>query len=253
MQDTYLRQTGGLGMLGRAAFRAVTPYVREFDRAAAKRVTQFIANSQFVQRRIQSAYGRESAVIYPPVDVEAFQPDRPAEDFYLIVTELVAYKRVDLAIDAFNRLGKRLVILGDGPEAAALRARARPNIEFLGRQPFAALRDRFERCRAFIYPQIEDFGITALEAQAAGRPVLAYRQGGALETVIEGKTGLFFDAQTPESLAACVEAFEGQTLSAAACRANAERFRPEAFRDAIRHFLTLHFPSRFPAGWQTAP
>ena len=251
LQETYLRQTGGLGRLGRTVFRAVTPYVRSFDRKAARRVTHFIANSQFVQQRIQSAYGRDSTVIYPPVQVEAFQPDRPAEDFYLIVTELVAYKRVDLAIDAFNRLGKRLVVLGDGPEGTALRARARPNIEFLGRQPFATLRDRFERCRAFIYPQIEDFGITAVEAQAAGRPVLAFRQGGALETVIEGKTVLFFDEQTPESLAACVEAFERQSFSAAACRENAGRFRPESFRDAIRQFLTKKFPALFPAGWQT--
>jgi glycosyltransferase involved in cell wall biosynthesis len=250
LQDTYLRQTGGLGALGRAVFRAVTPYVRSFDRKAAGRVTHFIANSRFVQQRIQSAYGRESAVIYPPVDVEAFNPGRPAEDFYLIVTELVAYKRVDLAIDAFNRLGKRLVVLGDGPEGAALRARAKPNIEFLGRQPFGTLRDRFERCRAFIYPQIEDFGITAVEAQAAGRPVLALRKGGALETVIDGKTGMFFDEQTPESLAACVEAFEGQALSAADCRENAERFRPEAFRDAVGGFLTENFPGLFPAGWQ---
>jgi glycosyltransferase involved in cell wall biosynthesis len=250
LQETYLRQTGGLGRLGRAVFRAVTPYVRDFDRKAAARVTHFIANSRFVQKRIQSAYGRESAVIYPPVEVDAFEFGRPAEDFYLIVTELVAYKRVDLAIDAFNRLGKRLVVLGDGPEGAALRARAKPNIEFLGRQPFATLRDRFERCRAFIYPQIEDFGITAAEAQAAGRPVLAFRQGGALETVVEGKTGLFFDEQTPESLAACIEAFEGQGFSAAACRENAERFRPEAFRDAVGRFLTEKFPSLFPAGWQ---
>jgi glycosyltransferase involved in cell wall biosynthesis len=251
LQDTYLRQTGGLGTLGRTVFRAITPYVRSFDRKAAGRVTHFIANSRFVQQRIQSAYGRDSAVIYPPVDVDAFDPGRPAEDFYLIVTELVAYKRVDLAIDAFNHLGKRLVVLGDGPEGAALRARAKPNIEFLGRQPFATLRDRFERCRAFIYPQIEDFGITAVEAQAAGRPVLAFRQGGALETVIDGKTGLFFDEQTPESLAACVEAFETKTCSAEACRENATRFRPESFREAIRHFLTEKFPTQFPPHWQT--
>jgi glycosyltransferase involved in cell wall biosynthesis len=252
LQDTYLRQTGGLGPVGRAVFQAVTPYVRAFDRKAAGRVTHFIANSRFVQERIRSAYGRESAVIYPPVDVDGFQPGRPAEDFYLIVTELVAYKRVDLAIDAFNRLGKRLVVLGDGSESAALRARAKPNIEFLGRQPFAALRDRMESCRAFIYPQIEDFGITAVEAQAAGRPVIAFRQGGALETVIEGKTGLFFDQQSPESLAGCVEAFEGQSFSAAACRENAERFRPESFREAIRQFLTEKFAASFPAGWERA-
>ena len=253
LQETYIRQTGGLGRVGRAVFGVVTPYVREFDRKAAQRVTHFIANSRFVQQRIQSAYGRESEVIYPPVDVGVFEAGRPAEDFYLIVTELVAYKRVDLAIDAFNRLGKKLVILGDGPEGAALRARAKPNIEFLGRQPFATLRDRFERCRAFIYPQIEDFGITAVEAQAAGRPVIAFRQGGALETVIEGTTGLFFDEQTAESLAGCVEKFEGMSFSAETCRENAERFRPEAFREAIRGFLTGRFAKLFPAGWESVP
>jgi len=251
MQETYLRQTGGLGPMGRALFKAVTPRIRAFDRAGADRVTHFIANSRFVQQRIKASYERESEVIYPPVDVDAFDPTREAEDFYLIVTELVAYKRVDLAIDAFKQMGKRLVVLGDGPEGAALRARSGSNIEFLGRQPFSVLKDRFERCRAFIYPQIEDFGITAVEAQAAGRPVIAFRRGGALETVVEGKTGLFFDEQTPESLAACVEDFERRSFSAAACRTNAERFRPEAFRDAIRHFLTEKFPALFPAGWSS--
>jgi glycosyltransferase involved in cell wall biosynthesis len=251
MQETYLRQTGGLGPIGRALFKAVTPRIRAFDRAGADRVTHFIANSRFVQQRIKAAYERESVVIYPPVDVEAFDPGRAAEDYYLIVTELVAYKRVDLAIDAFNRTGKRLVVLGDGPEGAALRARSGPNIEFLGRQPFSVLKDRFERCRAFIYPQIEDFGITAVEAQAAGRPVIALRQGGALETVIDGETGMFFDEQTPESLAACVEEFEKRSFSAAACRANAERFRPEAFRDAVRDFLTEKFPTLFAEGWRS--
>jgi glycosyltransferase involved in cell wall biosynthesis len=249
MQETYLRQTGGLGPVGRAVFKAVTPRIRAFDREGADRVTHFIANSRFVRERIAASYERESAVIYPPVDVDAFDAARGAEDFYLIVTELVAYKRVDLAIDAFNKTGKRLVVLGDGPEGAALRARAGANIEFLGRQPFSVLKDRFERCRAFIYPQIEDFGITAVEAQAAGRPVIAFRRGGALETVIDGETGMFFDEQTPESLAECVEAFEGRSFSAAACRANAERFRPEAFRDAVRAFLTEKFPALFPAGW----
>ena len=253
LQDTYLQRTGGLGTAGRAVFRAITPYVRAFDGAAARRVTHFLANSRFVQQRIANAYQRESEVIYPPVNVDAFQPGRPAEDFYLIITELVAYKRVDLAIDAFNKLGRRLVIIGDGPEGAALRARAKSNVAFVGRQPFPALRDHLERCRAFLYPQIEDFGITAVEAQAAGRPVIALRQGGALETVNEGETGVFFDEQTPESLAQAVEHFETLGFSAAACRANAERFRPGAFRAAVREFLTRKFPELFPAGWETMP
>ncbi len=250
LQDTYLKQTGGLGGFGKFVFKMVTPYVRAFDRAAARRVTHFIANSKFVEKRIQDAYGRDATVIYPPVDVDAFQPNRAAEDFYLIVTEMVGYKRVDLAIDAFNESGKRLIVIGDGSESAALQARAKRNIEFLGRQPFPVLRDHFERCRAFIHPQIEDFGITAVEAQAAGRPVIAYRAGGALETVIEGKTGMFFDEQTAGSLAACVEEFEKQRFSSSACRENAERYRPERFRDAIRGYLTEKFPERFPAGWQ---
>src|SRR5439155_2160609 len=147
------------------------------------------------------------------------------------------YKRVDVAIDAFNRLGRKLVIIGDGSEATALRARAKSNIEFLGRAPFSVLKNHYERCRAFIYPQIEDFGITAVEAQAAGRPVIAFNQGGAKESVVAGKTGIFFDEQTPEKLAEAVERFEGMSFSATACRENAERFRPEIFREKIKKFL----------------
>src|SRR5207253_2069727 len=158
MQETYARHTAGLGGLGRLVFRMITPYVRRFDYAAAQRVTHFIANSKFVQERITKSYGRDSVVIHPPVDVHAFDPTRTPEDFFLIVAELVAYKRVDIAIDAFNQLGKPLVIIGDGSEMAALRERAGPTIRFLGRQPFAALKDHTERSRAFLYTQIEDFG-----------------------------------------------------------------------------------------------
>lgn len=245
MQETYAKHTAGLGALGRIVFRFVTPYVRRFDLAAAQRVTHFIANSKFVQDRIKKFYGRDSAVIHPPVDVHAFDHTRTADDFFLIVSELVPYKRVDIAIDAFNQLGKPLVIIGDGSEMAALRQRAGPTIRFLGRQPFAALKDHNERCRAFLYTQIEDFGITAVEAQAAGRPVIAFRRGGALESVIEGKTGMFFDEQTPESLADAVTRFEKQTFEPAECRANAERFRPEEFRAKLRHHLTAHLPEYF--------
>jgi len=251
--DLQAFYTGGLGWMGRAVFGAAAPYVRAFDRRAAQRVTHFIANSRFVQERIRTVYERGATVIYPPVDVGAFRADRGAEDFYLIVSELVAYKRVDLAVEAFNRLGRRLIVLGDGPEAGALRARAGANVEFLGRQPFERVRDLFERCRGFVHPQIEDFGITAVEAQAAGRPVLAYRQGGALETVVEGKTGMFFDEQTAESLAGCVEECEGRSFSAMECRENAERFRVERFREAIRGFLTEKFPGMFAAGWERMP
>lgn len=245
LQKTYLQQAQGIGGFGRFVFRAVTPYVRQFDAEGAKRVTHFIANAEFVRERIQRIYGRESEVIHPPVDVDAFDPARDAEDFYLIVTELVPYKRVDIAIDAFNRIGKKLVIIGDGSEAASLRGRAKSNITFLGRQPFSVLKDHFERCRAFLYPQIEDFGITAVEAQAAGKPVIALGKGGALESVIENQTGVFFHYQTAEALAEAVNAFEKMSLSSSACRQNAEQFRPEIFRKKIKNFLCRKLPELF--------
>lgn len=237
MAETYMQTAAGLGGFGRAVFRWVIPRARRFDRAAADRVTHFIANSAFVQQRIRDFYGREAEVIHPPVEVDDFTPTRARKDFYLLVSELVPYKRVDLAVEAFRQTGRRLVIIGDGSEMAALRRAAPANVEFLGRQPFAVLREHFETCRAFLYPQIEDFGITAVEAQAAGSPVLAYRAGGALETVIEGETGLFFDEQSAASLAGAVLAAETRTFDPARCRQNVERFRAAVFRDRIAAFI----------------
>jgi glycosyltransferase involved in cell wall biosynthesis len=237
MADTYLKTTAGLGVIGRAVFRWTIPRARKFDRAAADRVTHFIANSAFVQKRITDFYERESEVIHPPVDVESFNPDRPRSDFYLLVSELVPYKRVDLAVEAFRKTGRRLVIIGDGSEMKTLRAGAPANVEFLGRQPFSVLKEHFETCRAFLYPQIEDFGITAVEAQAAGAPVLAYRGGGALETVVDNETGLFFDRQDADALSDAVSRAESATFHAAACRQNAARFDPRIFRDKLASFL----------------
>ena len=246
-QETYARQTSGLGGIGRAVFRAVVPYVRAFDQRAAARVTHFIANSGFVAGRIQRFYGREATVIYPPVNVEAFRADRERENFLLIVSELTPYKRVDLAIEACNRLWRELVVIGDGPEMARLRAMAGPTVKLLGRQPFAVLKDHYERCAAFLYPQVEDFGITAVEAQAAGAPVLALREGGAMESVIDGETGLFFAEQTAESLVGAIARFDaGRTqFHPSASRRNAERFRPERFRAEVRDFLTEKLPQLF--------
>jgi glycosyltransferase involved in cell wall biosynthesis len=240
LQEEYARQASTLGAAGRLVFKASVPYVREFDRRSAQRVDHFIANSRFVQQRIRNCYKRESTVINPPVDLEAFTPsDREPEDFYLVVSQLVPYKRIDIAVDAFNALGKRLVIIGRGSELEALKRKAGRTIEFLGAQPKDVLQDYYRRCRAFIFPGIEDFGITPLEAMASGRPVIAFATGGALETVVDGETGYFFHEQTPECLVAAVREFEALEAPppAAACRLRAEEFSPELFRSRIASLL----------------
>jgi glycosyltransferase involved in cell wall biosynthesis len=247
MEDTYLQHTSGLGLAGRLAFKATVPYVREFDFQAAQRVDYFIANSLFVANRILMCYDKRAVVIHPPVDLDQFRYDLPREDYYLIVSELVPYKRVDLAVDAFNRLGKKLVIIGAGSELEALKARAKSNIAFLGRQPSFVLKYHYEHCRAFLLPGIEDFGITPLEAQAAGAPVIAFGRGGAFETVLDGETGRFFAEQTSDSLADTIVSFETerQHFSPGAARCQAERFSPERFRSKMKSFLTLRFPDLF--------
>lgn len=242
MADVYSQQ---MSLLKRVFFRLAVPFVRRFDKKAAARVDYFIANSHFVADRIRRFYGREATVINPPVSVDEFDHRREREDFYLVVAQLVPYKRVDLAVDAFSRLDKRLVIIGEGSELDTLKAKAGKNVEFLGRQPFRVLKDHYERCRAFLFPGIEDFGITALEAQAAGSPVIAIREGGALETVVEGRTGVFFDQQTADSLADAVRKFEHEfaNFSAAECRLNAEKYTNEVFRTRLQQYLetTLGF------------
>lgn len=215
----------------RIALDRFAPTLRRFDYQAAQRVTHFIANSHFVADRLRKYYNRESDVIYPPVAVDDFCPRQPRESFALVISELVPYKRVDLAVEAFNQLGKRLIVIGDGSERKKLEAIAKPNIEFKGRQPFATLKSHLESASAFIFPGIEDFGITLVEAQAAGCPVIAFRAGGALETVLDGRTGRFFDEQTAECLADAVESFDGKQFDPTVCAAHADSFSTARFRE----------------------
>ncbi len=235
MADTYAQQTSGLGFLAKQIFRLIIPYCKKFDLKAASRVDLFIANSNFVANRIRQCYQRDSVVVHPPVELPNFRWDQPRDKFYLMVSELVSYKRIDIAIETFNQSGLPLVIIGDGPERKSLEALAKHNIRFLGRCPSQVLQKHYETCHAFIFPGIEDFGITPLEAQAAGAPVIAFGQGGALETVQDQVTGLFFDEQTPASLNDAIEKLkllyqtQGDQL-ARHCRRNAEAFGPERFR-----------------------
>ena len=232
-QDAYAQAAGaGLPLL-----RRLTPPLRRWDRAAAQKVDHFIVNSRFVQGRVRKAYGRESTVIYPPVAIDDFKPDTTPGDFYLVVSHLVPYKRVDIAVAAFNQLNRRLIVIGDGPELPRLRRQAGANVKFLGPQAFPELREHYARCRALIFPGVEDFGIIPVEAQASGRPVIAFEAGGALETVQDGKTGVLFPRQEAGSLIEGVERFESQEWSSADCRASAAKFGNERFRREISAFL----------------
>jgi glycosyltransferase involved in cell wall biosynthesis len=239
LQHQYLQQSGLTRGVKGVLTRGVLHYLRLWDMAAANRVDCFVANSHFVARRIWKTYRRRASVIYPPVAVERFQFDRGRENFYLVVSRLVPYKRVDLAVAAFNQLGLPLVVIGDGPNWPQIQRIAGAHIELLGSQPDAVVEDLMARCKAFVFPAEEDFGITVVEAQAAGTPVIAYGRGGAIETVISGKTGILFEEQTVESLVEAIATFEAghYSFDPYHIRQNAERFSTERFREEFKAFV----------------
>ncbi|MEM9826708.1 MAG: glycosyltransferase [Planctomycetota bacterium] len=233
MGETYKKRS----LAARVALDWFADGLRDYDFRAAARVNHFVANSRFVADRILNYYGRPSDVIHPPVAVHEFSAGVDRADFDLVVSELTPYKRIDLAVHAYTRLRRPLVIIGDGGERKYLESIAGPSIRFLGRQPFENVRSHFERCRAFVFPGIEDFGITPVEAQAAGAAVIARGAGGALETVVADRTGVFFDTDDVESLCAAVKGFRRDDFSPQVCRQNAERFSTPRFLWEMTQFL----------------
>ena len=221
--------------------------LRRWDQAAASRVDHFVAISEAVRQRIKQSYGREAEVIYPPVDAQRFRVSPERGEYFLIISRLVPYKRIDLAVRAFTRLNLPLWIIGDGRDRRALEAMAGPSVRFLGRLGDEEAKGHLERCRAFVFPGEEDFGIAPLEAQAAGRPVIAYGRGGALETVVDGETGLFFREPTPESLAQTVLEFEDSRFEPAAIRAHALRFDRAVFRQRFGDLIRAKYGQVAPA------
>ncbi|MEE9180681.1 MAG: glycosyltransferase [Vicinamibacteria bacterium] len=228
----------GNGVTARLVYGPVAHYLRKWDVASAARVDHFIANSKHVAGRIQKYYRREADVIYPPVDTEVYVPaEEEPEDYYLIVSALVPYKRLELAIDAFNKRDEPLLIVGTGPQEAKLKARAGANIRFLGGLSQQELRPIYQRCQALLLPGVEDFGIVPVEAQACGRPVVAFAEGGALESVRDGETGVFFSESSPEALSEAIDRVSSLRFNRNAVRSWALGFSRQRFKDSVKTYI----------------
>lgn len=247
--DLTQEYTATLSPLKRVLAAPLLHYLRGWDVASSWRVDHYMANSKLVAQRIAKHYRRPATVIHPPIRVDDFALG-PAEDHYLVVSRLVPYKRIDLAIEAANRTGAKLKIVGDGPLMGELKAIAKPNVEFLGNLSDAEVRAEYSRCKAFLFPGFEDFGLTPLEAMASGKPVIAYGRGGALETVVDGVTGVFFAEQSVDSLVGGMARFEALDFSPEAIRRHAGSYDEAIFADQIARLATNLY-TQFQAGVST--
>ncbi len=223
-----------MGVASQLAARALVFPLRRWDVATSKNVHRFIAISSEVARRIRETYGRGCDIVPPPIDISRFTPSHGADDYFLVVSRLNPYKRTDLVVEACTRLSLPLTVVGDGPARAALEAIAGPTVKFTGRLPDADVATLFQRCKALVLPGTEDFGLTPLEANAAGRPVVAFAAGGALETVIDGETGVLFRSQTVQSLVDALKTVAACQWDVATMRAHAESFAEPIFAERLR-------------------
>lgn len=234
--DAYLDRSSW-SLPARIGARTIRPLLRRWDVATSRRPDVIVAISAAVRDRIHRAWGRDSEVIHPPVDVAGIEVATVDEGFLLVAARLLAYRRIDLAVAAAGTLGRELVVIGDGPERERLQKMAGPSVRFLGRVDRATLVDHFQRCHAYLVPGIEDFGIAPVEAMAAGKPVVGFNGGGVAETVIDGRTGVLHDEQTVESLCAAIERLEGLAIDPLICRARAEEFSVAVFHARWRELF----------------
>ena len=238
MQHVYLREARLMRGFRSFFVRLILHYIRLWDTRTSNGVDYFMANSRYIARRIWKTYHRKAEVVYPPVHLDAFVLGHKKEDFYLAASRLVPYKKVPMVVEAFAHMPeKKLVVIGDGPEMAAARSVAAPNITFLPFAPREKLIDYMQKAKAFVFAAEEDFGIMPVEAQACGTPVIAYAKGGALETVVEDETGLFFYQQTIEAVVEAVKRFEEMSFDPTMLRRNAERFSVETFKNKFKSFV----------------
>lgn len=238
LMHEYLRESKlDRGIKGFFA-KVILHYLRGWDVHTAHRVDHFIANSNYVAKRIKKFYSRDSTVIYPPVDLLLFQEERKKDDYYLTASRLVPYKRVDLIVEAFSKMPeKRLVVIGDGPEWKKVKEKAGKNIELLGFQKDEVLKIHMQKAKGFVYAAVEDFGIVPVEAMASGTPVIAFGKGGVKETVIEGETGCFYPEQSLHGIIEAVQKFEKIEFDSKKCRARAELFSIEQFNNQFKELI----------------
>jgi len=247
LRQQYLEETGLNRGIKKYIANLILDYIKRFDLKTINRVDYLIANSNYIKEKIKKSYGREAYVIYPPVDVNKFNLNEKKEDFYLVVSRLEPYKKVDIIVSAFNKMpDKKLVIIGDGSQMGKIKKIAGKNVEILGFQPDNVVKIYMETAKAFLYSAEEDFGIALVEAQSAGTPVVAFRKGGATETVLEGITGVFFDFQMPSAIIEAVKKLDQiydkldlKKIRAHSLKFNIERFRKE-FTDFVNNVLENH-------------